>query len=143
MLTGVPQTWTKIPVYKIKDVYNFQKYDPSLHRHCWPGHGFRSSCFCFSSVIFLDSLLRSDLRGILYLRRLCFLYVYALTELMDRNQHARFGNSQKCAGSQIIYVQRDWFGANDFIRASIFRSLTSLLQHYYDHIQFQAIRNSL
>lgn len=103
----------KYPVYKIEDAYNFEKYNPasSTLLYAW-------SWVQLTVLLLLISWLFGNLAPIgspamLIYGAFIFIYVYAFTELMNRNKYALAWEFIKCiAGIGIIYYYGNWFGAN-------------------------------
>jgi hypothetical protein len=108
----------KYPVYKITDVYHFEKYDTkssaAMNVWCW---------IQLTIMLLLISYLFGNIAGInkldssnIYIySAFIFLSVYAYTELMDRNLYAIVWEILKgIAGITIIYLQGDWFGTASF-----------------------------
>ena len=109
----------KYPVYKIEDVFHFDKYAPKATKtlQVW-------SWIQMSVVLLLISYLFGNIAAInkmdeyyIYIYgAFIFLSVYAYTDLMDRSVFAIFWEMIKnTLGVVIIYVQGDWFGANNLI----------------------------
>ncbi len=105
----------KFPVYKIEDVYAFEKYDT----------GFSTLFLAWTWIqMILLLLFVSYLFGniasigkpqIFIYGGFIFLYVYAFTELMDKNKYALAWEFLKCAtGIGIIFYTGDWFGASTY-----------------------------
>ena len=102
----------RFPVYKIENVYHFEKYDPrsSTPLHIW-------SWVQLTMLLLIISYLFGNIAaigspGIFIYGGFVFLYVYALTELMDRNPLALVWESVKnILGVSILYYFGDWFGA--------------------------------
>ena len=106
----------KFPVYKIEDVYNFEKYDPkyssSLLAWCWIQ---LIILLLFTSYLFASIAVIST-PGIFVYGLFIFLMVYAFTELMDRNRYALFWEVVKnIFGCFIIYKTGDWFHSSTYI----------------------------
>jgi sterol desaturase/sphingolipid hydroxylase (fatty acid hydroxylase superfamily) len=105
----------KYPVYKIEDVYAFNKYAPtaSVGLHAW-------SWIQLIVILLLISYLFGNIARIgspnmFYYGGFIFISVYAFTELMDRNPYAIIWETFKnVLGIVIIYIQGNWFGANTF-----------------------------
>ncbi len=105
----------KYPLYKIEDVYHFEKYDPQPVK--------RMGFFIWFQLIMLLLLISYlfgniaiiGIPGIFYYGFFIFLTVYAFTELMDRNPFALFWECIKNAlGVYIILNTGNWFGANQY-----------------------------
>lgn len=108
----------KYPVYKIEDVYNFEKYDTpaslALKAWCWIQ---LLLILLFVSYMFgnLSLINKLDKSYIFLYGGFIFLFVYALTDLMDGGKYAVVWESLKAImGIGIIYSLDDWFGASTF-----------------------------
>ncbi len=104
----------KYPVHYIKDVFNFEKYHPkstpALVVWCWFQLivllGIIS--YFFGNIAYINS---QDSSFIYIYGAFVFLFVYSLTDLMDRNKSAIIFELLKTVlGFFIIYSQGDWFG---------------------------------
>ena len=106
----------KYPVAKIEDVYHFEKYDPkastALHTWCWVQ---LVALLLFISYLFGNIAAIGSPNMFIY-GGFIFLFVYALTELMDRNVWVIFFETIK-AGFGIWFINQngDWFGADKLI----------------------------
>lgn len=104
------------PVYKIKDVFHFEKFDPEasngLITYCW---------FQMLMVLVLVSYLFGNIAtigspGMFYYGAFIFLMVYAYTELLDKSSTAWIWQLLTSAfGVFILWQQGDWFGASKLI----------------------------
>jgi len=125
----------KFPVYKIQNVYNFEKYNPrtspALRGWCWVQV---SVMLLFISYLF-GNIAAINNAGSSYIYIYCgfvFLSVYAYSELMDRSPYAVIWEALRALfGIAIIYREGDWFGASQFISwinyALVFYFLISIL----------------
>mgnify|MGYP001603214233 CR=1 FL=1 len=120
----------KYPVYKIEDVYHFEKYDTktSTALNVWSWVQLMMILFFisyfFGSIALINSL---DASYIFWYGGFIFLAVYALTELMDRNRYAIIWEGIRSAlGLYFLYQQNDWFGANTYVS-----SVTYILGAYF------------
>jgi sterol desaturase/sphingolipid hydroxylase (fatty acid hydroxylase superfamily) len=111
----------KYPIYKISDVYNFEKYDSkaSLGLHIWSWFQFLVNLsfisYLFGNIAIINKL---DPAYIYMYGGFAFLSIYAYTELMDRNQYAIVWEIVRGAlGIWFIYSQGDWFGASYLINS--------------------------
>ncbi len=109
----------KHPVYKIQDVYHFDKYDtrtsPALNAWCWIQLLMILSfvSYMFANIALLNKL---DSSYIFWYGGFLFLSVYALTDLMDRNQYAIISEVLRNGlGLYFLYQQDDWFGASQWL----------------------------
>ena len=111
----------KFPVYKIEDVYHFEKYDTGHTKSMtiWSLIQLTVTLllisYCFGNIASIGS------PDIFIYGAFVFLHVYAFTELMDRNRFAWFWEIAKTVfGFSILYNKGDWFGmSNLFSGASI------------------------
>ena len=102
----------KYPVFKIENVYHFEKYDPASSPllYAW-------SWIQVTILLLLISWLFGNLAAIgspamFIYGAFVFVYVYAFTELMSRNKYAVVWELLKnIFGIGIIYYYGDWFGA--------------------------------
>jgi sterol desaturase/sphingolipid hydroxylase (fatty acid hydroxylase superfamily) len=108
----------KYPVYKIEDVYNFEKYAPkasfALRVWSWIQIVFvlLFISYLFGNIALINKL---DEKYIYLYGAFVFLSVYAYTELMDRNPFAIFWEALKnIYALTIIFYFGDWFGASQF-----------------------------
>ena len=109
----------KYPVYKIEDVYKFDKYDTKassgLHAWCWVQ---TLMLLVFISYLFgnIGPINQLNLSYIYVYGGFIFISVYALAELMDRHQFAIVWEVLRSAlGILLIYKQDDWFGASTVV----------------------------
>lgn len=105
----------KYPVYKIEDVYHFEKYDtrtsPAFNAWAWVQLTMilLFISYLFGNIAYINNI---DTSYIYWYGGFVFLSVYALTELMDRNPNAVYWELTRCAlGLYFIIRQGDWFGA--------------------------------
>jgi sterol desaturase/sphingolipid hydroxylase (fatty acid hydroxylase superfamily) len=102
----------KYPVFKIEDVYRFEKFNPASSPllYAW-------SWIQLAILLLLISWLFGNLATIgspamFIYGAFVFVYVYAFTELMNRNKYAMAWELLKNVfGISIIYYYGDWFGA--------------------------------
>ncbi len=109
----------KYPVYKIEDVYHFEKYttQTSLSLNIWSWFQLVMILlfisYMFGNIGLLNSL---DANYIFWYGGFIFLMIYALTDLMDRNPSAIFWEIIRCGtGLAFLYQQNDWFGASKYL----------------------------
>lgn len=103
----------KYPVYKIEDVYNFDKYispmSKKLEIYLW---------FQLFSMLLIVSYLFGNVASIgnqqiFFYGAFIFTQVYALTELMDKNKWAWLMEAIKNTACVFyIYSHGDWFGSD-------------------------------
>lgn len=114
----------KYPVYKIEDVYQFQKYDtPATTKFslwCWIQ---LLMILLFVSYLFGNiALIKSiDTSLIFWYGGFIFLSVYALTDLMDRNFSAiGWEFIRSGMGLAFLLYSKDWFGASQYVSGIIY-----------------------
>jgi alkylglycerol monooxygenase len=108
----------RYPVYKIDDVYHFDKYETrssfALNTWSWVQIMMILAfiAYLFGNIALINSLSSAY---IFWYGGFIFLSVYALTELMDRNPYALFWEFIRSGmGFTILYIQQDWFGAGTY-----------------------------
>lgn len=103
----------RFPINKISDVYSFEKYDPksSTTLQAW---AFTQLMILlgFISVFFFNLALIGS-PGIFYYGAFIYMFIYALTELMDRNPNAYVWELIKTVFALYILSQSDLL-LNDF-----------------------------
>jgi alkylglycerol monooxygenase len=105
------------PVYGIKDVYNFEKYDPKLSTglQCWSWIQF---VFTFASMMYLfNNLAAIGASGALVYGGFLALSIFSYSMLMDRSRYAAAVEVLKSlVGLGLIYQQSgDWFLLNSYL----------------------------
>ena len=124
------------PVYKIADVYRFDKYETLM----FPGMRVWLWIQLMVLLLFLSYLFGNiaaiGVPGIFIYGLFIFLFVYAFAELMDNHSNAWVWELFKLlCGSLIIFYTGDWFGLNS---VSVYLNyiivaylLLSAVIHYY------------
>jgi alkylglycerol monooxygenase len=99
------------PVYKIEDVYHFEKYDTVYSRSFLVWTWFQTILLLLFVSYLFGNIASIGIPGIYIYGAFIFLFVYAFSELMDRNRYAAVWEIVKAgAGIGIIYYTGDWFG---------------------------------
>lgn len=117
----------KYPVYKISDVYHFEKYDTkaSAALHVW-------SWVQLVVLLLLISYLFGNIAAINALNQayiyiygaFAFLFVYSFTDLMDMNRSAMYIELFKnICGIAIIIFTSDWFGISSILSPILLYSI--------------------
>ena len=106
-----PDVVERYPVYKIENVYQFEKYAPKapvpLQIWSWIQ---MTALLLFISWLFAN-IAKIGSPDMFYYGGFVFLSVYAYTELMDRSPYAIAWEAMKnILGIVVIYQQGDWFG---------------------------------
>jgi len=106
----------KYPVYKIEDPYQFEKYDTQYSKWFLVWTWFQLiALLLFISYLF-GNIAKIGSPNIYIYGGFVFVYVYALTEMMDGNKYAIVWELIKAIlGIGLIYWLGDWFGASAFI----------------------------
>jgi sterol desaturase/sphingolipid hydroxylase (fatty acid hydroxylase superfamily) len=114
----------KYPVYKIEDVYHFEKYDTqssaALNTWSWIQlvMVLLFISYMFGNIALINSL---DKSYIFWYGGFLFLSVYALTDLMDRNASAIVWEFIRSSiGLTFLFQQNDWFRAGTYLPAAKF-----------------------
>lgn len=103
----------KYPVYKIEDVYSYQKYDPSSSTAFTAWLWFQLITILLLISYLFGNIAKIGSPDIFIYGAFVFLMVYALTDLMDKNVYSIFWEVVKNGlGLFLIYQQGDWFGAS-------------------------------
>ncbi len=106
----------KFPVYKIKDVYAFEKYDPKISRGLLVWSWVQMITMLLLVSYLFGNIAQIGAPGMFWYGAIIFLSIYAYTELLDRSKYALVWEILKNAlGLSIIYIQKDWFGASALI----------------------------
>jgi sterol desaturase/sphingolipid hydroxylase (fatty acid hydroxylase superfamily) len=107
----------KYPVYKIEDVYRFEKYDTKTNTvfSTWIWIQIIALLLLISYLFAHIAQIGSP--GIFIYGGFVFLFVYALTELMDHNPYAWVWEVLKAGlGTGIVIYSGDWFGLTKYFR---------------------------
>jgi sterol desaturase/sphingolipid hydroxylase (fatty acid hydroxylase superfamily) len=105
----------RFPTYKIEDVYNFEKYETPAQPPFLAWIWVQMVILLLLLSYMFGHLAPIGSPGIFIYGGFIFLFVYALTELMDRNKYAWIWELIKCGhGLAILYFQHDWFGINSY-----------------------------
>ncbi len=105
----------KYPVYKIEDVYHFEKYDTKTNALLLAWVWVKLISLLLFVSYFFGNIANIGSPDMFIYGAFVFIYVYAYTELMDGNRYALFWEALMAAvGIVVIYYVGDWFGANTF-----------------------------
>lgn len=132
----------KYPVYKIEDVYHFQKYESGNTKTLitWAWVQMVATLllisYCFGNIAAIGS------PDIFIYGGFIFLQVYAFTELMDRNKYAWIWEIVKFIFGIIILIRTgDWFGMNNLFNGAFYAIATYLLLSLFGTFYFSWIEN--
>lgn len=116
-----PDVAAKYPVFKIEDVYRFDKYQTpataSLNTWIWIQLVIELLfvSYLFGNIALINNL---DKSYIFWYGGFVFISVYASTDLMDRNTSAILWECIRGSlGLTFLFQQNDWFGANTYLPA--------------------------
>jgi hypothetical protein len=99
------------PVFKIDNVYDFEKYDTVYSKSFLAWTWFQTVLLLLFVSYLFGNIASIGIPGIYIYGTFIFLFVYAFSELMDRNRYAVVWEILKAAaGIGIIYYTGDWFG---------------------------------
>jgi len=105
------------PIYKIEDVYHFAKYDATGNATGFTAWIWIQTVILLLFVTYLFShiaLIGSP--GMFVYGGFIFVFVYALTELMDGNRYSiAWETGKSILGIGILYQTGDWFGAGNVL----------------------------
>jgi alkylglycerol monooxygenase len=127
----------KFPVFKINDVYHFEKYDTknSLLFNVWIWFQL-VALFLFVSFFF-GNIAQIGSPGMFIYGGFIFLFVYAYTEQMDNSPYAWIWEILKSStGLCIIFLSGDWFGINKLfpylsLLIAVYLFLSTLICFYF------------
>jgi len=109
----------KYPVYKIEDVYQFEKYDTPASKGMIVYLWIQLFCLLLLVSYLFGNVASIGLTNMMYYGLFIFAQVYALTEFMDRNPRAFVYEVVKnliCVGGILYYG--GWFGLQNYFSAS-------------------------
>ena len=137
----------KYPVYKIEDVYDFEKYNPayssSLLIWCWVQ---LIMLLLFTSYLFAN-IADIGIPGIFLYGLYIFLAVYAFTELMDLDRYALMWEIGKnILGCVIIFKSGDWFHVNGYLSWAsdliiCWFFISTIITAFFSMIEFRTGKN--
>lgn len=108
----------KVPENKIQNVYDFEKYNPSASTLLQAWSWFQMIVLLGFLSYFLGNIAYINELNVLFIYEygfFIFVFVYALTDLMDKNRSAIFWEILKAITAfYFIYSQSDWFGLSKF-----------------------------
>jgi alkylglycerol monooxygenase len=116
------------PVFKIDDVYHFEKYNPATSTTLLVWSWVQMiAVLVFISYLF-GNIATIGAPGIYYYGAFIFLAVYAYTELLDNNVHAWVWEAIKNAVGVYLWMEfPGWFGLTQFLTFGDYIVLTYLL----------------
>ncbi len=111
----------KYPVYKIEDVYDFNKYDTAASKSFIGFVWIQITGALLLISYFFGHIAAIGNPAIFWYGAFIFVYVYAFTELMDKNPLAWAWQFICTAfGLGLITYQHDWFGLNQYFTGAAY-----------------------
>jgi sterol desaturase/sphingolipid hydroxylase (fatty acid hydroxylase superfamily) len=118
----------KYPVYKIEDVYDFEKYNTVYSKTFLVWTWIQVLMLLLFVSYLFGNIASIGMPQIFVYGGFLFVFVYAFTELMDGHQYAFVWETLKTTlGIGILFYYGDWFGLNNTFNASSFIVLGYLL----------------
>lgn len=103
----------KYPVYKIEDVYHFEKYETPASKGFITWAWIELIVALLLISYFFGHIAEIGSPAMFVYGAFMFLYIYAYTELMDKNPNAWLWQlASSASGVGILYYYKDWFGIN-------------------------------
>lgn len=106
----------KYPVYKIEDIYHFEKYNPNQNKALQTWSLAQMMMILSYLFWFCANIAAIGSPGIFLYGLFLFLMIYATTELMDGNRYAPLWEGLKSALAIWLVLQQNggWFGAEKY-----------------------------
>jgi sterol desaturase/sphingolipid hydroxylase (fatty acid hydroxylase superfamily) len=127
----------KYPVYKIKDVYHFEKYDPTVSSNLiWWSWGQLVALLLFVSYLF-GNIAKIGSPNMFWYGAFIFLMVYSFTELLDKSKSAYLWELAKnLLGVYLIWNNSGWFGLDSLLPygsavVAFYLGLSTVLSIYF------------
>jgi sterol desaturase/sphingolipid hydroxylase (fatty acid hydroxylase superfamily) len=106
----------KYPVYKIEDVYHFEKYAPKIPAGLVAWSYVQMVVMLILVSYLFGNIARIGSPAMFWYGGIIFLSIYAYTELLDRSKYALVWELVKnVLALALIYVQKDWFGVSEIV----------------------------
>ncbi|HEV8514385.1 MAG TPA: sterol desaturase family protein [Cyclobacteriaceae bacterium] len=106
----------KFPVYKIKDVYHFEKYNPQVSSGLLAWSWIQMIMMLLLVAYLFGNIAKIGSPGMFWYGTVVFLMIYAFTELLDKSKYAIVWEFIKGGlALSIIYTQGDWFGISGML----------------------------
>ncbi len=101
----------KYPVYKIEDVYDFEKYDTKYSKSFLAWTWFQTIMLLLLISYLFGNIAAIGSPGIFIYGAFAFLFVYGFTEMMDGTSYAyAWEILTSVVGVAILFYSGDWFG---------------------------------
>lgn len=121
-----PDVVERYPVYKISDVYHFEKYDPRLSKEMIIWSWVQMLVMLLTVSYLFSHIAQIGSPAFFWYGAFVFLSIYAYTELLDKNRNAYAWELFKnIFGAFLIWKYSGWFGID-----SLFSGATAVLMVY-------------
>ena len=105
----------KSPVFKIDDVYHFEKYQTKRSNPFYAWVWLQIVLIFIIVAYFLGNIANIGVPNIFIYGAFVYVYIYALTDFMDGNPSSLFWEILKSIfGISLIVILGDWFGADKY-----------------------------
>jgi sterol desaturase/sphingolipid hydroxylase (fatty acid hydroxylase superfamily) len=105
----------KSPVFKIDDVYNFEKYQTKRSNPFYAWVWLQIVLIFIIVAYFLGNIASIGVPNIFIYGAFVYVYIYALTDFMDGNPSSLFWELLKSIfGISLIVILGDWFGSDKY-----------------------------
>ena len=103
----------KYPVYKIKDVYHFEKYDPKVSNGIIVWSWVQMTMMLLLVSYLFGNIAKIGAPNMFWYGGIVFFSIYAYTELLDKNKFAfAWELAKNILGGYLIWKNGGWFGAD-------------------------------
>src|SRR5260221_668333 len=103
----------KYPIYKIKDVYNFEKYDPKVSAGIIVWSWVQMISMLLMVSYLFGNIAKIGVPNMFWYGGIVFLSIYVYTELLDKNKYAlAWELAKNILGVYLIWKNDGWFGAD-------------------------------
>ncbi len=118
----------KFPLHKIDDPYHFTKYDTTGSRFFIGWLWFQMAVVLLAMSYLFGNLANIGSPGIFVFGGFLFLFIYAMTELMDQHPHSWIWELAKAVmGLAMLFYMGDWYGINQHFTGIPFLISTYLI----------------
>lgn len=133
----------KFPVYKIEDVYHFEKYDNHASGKLLAWSWVQLILLLFFVSYLFGNIAAIGSPEIFVYGAFIFFYVYAFTDLMDKSRFAPVWEFIKAAfGIGIVVYYGSWFGADQYIAGIRFVLVAYFIISFFISVWFTASHRS-
>jgi sterol desaturase/sphingolipid hydroxylase (fatty acid hydroxylase superfamily) len=106
----------KYPVYKIKDVYHFEKYDPKVSNGIIVWSWVQMLMMLLLVSYLFGNIAKVGAPNMFWYGAFIFLMVYAYTELLDKNKYAfAWELAKNMLGGYLLWKNGGWFGIDELL----------------------------